>query len=79
MYSKWFFDKADRDLLRMVNATLDYGSDSNAYTPNLHPHGILELATTHEFRVAHAVIDLLGKLEAGQARERLTALRTLHD
>ena len=79
MYSKWFFDKADRDLLHMVNATLDHGSDSSAYNPNLHPHGILELATTHEFRVAHAVIDLLGKLEAGQAKERLTALRTLHD
>jgi len=76
-----YFDKADRELLRMVNAALDSEdrTDAKSFNPNLHPHGILELATTHEFRMAHAAIHLLERLAAGQVEERLQALQTLHD
>lgn len=81
MFASLYFDKADRDLLRMVNHALDKGVDdeNKTFNANLHPHGILELATTHEFRVAHAVINLLSNLSAGQSEDRLQALRTLHD
>lgn len=86
--SKIYFDRQDRQLLRMVNDALSQSGaiwDEAAYTEhrvfdaNLHPHGILELATTHEFRVAHAVINLLGSLEAGRAEDRLLALKALRD
>lgn len=81
MFSPLYFDKADRDLLSMVNRALDRGEglENRVFNANLHPHGILELATTHEFRVAHAVINLLSNLSAGQAEDRLQALRALHD
>lgn len=81
MFPSLYFDKADRDLLRMVNRALDRGEglENRVFNMNLHPHGILELATTHEFRVAHAVINLLSNLSAGQAEDRLQALRALHD
>ncbi len=89
--SKIYFDRQDRELLRMVNDVLNRsdeertGQDEGSYMAhrvfdaNLHPHGILELTTTHEFRVAHAVINLLGSLEAGRAEDRLPALRALRD
>ncbi|MBR5734338.1 MAG: hypothetical protein IKX79_02190 [Desulfovibrionaceae bacterium] len=80
MHATWFFDKADRDLLRMVNSAMDrMDADDKPTGLNLHPHGILELATTHEFRVARAVANLLGSLSAGQAEDRLSALQTVHD
>lgn len=81
MFPSLYFDKADRDLLTMVNLALDRGEglENRVFNANLHPHGILELATTHEFRVAHAVINLLSNLSAGQAEDRLQALRALHD
>ena len=83
MPSRFFFDKQDRELLRMINETIDHGSTDESeyrvFDANLHPHGILELTTTHEFRMAHAVVNLLGNLEAGKAEDRLFALRTLHD
>ena len=78
-----YYDKQDRELLRMVNDTLDSGHaddlEHRVFDDNLHPHGILELTTSHEFRVAYAVINLLGSLEAGQAEDRLHALRALRD
>lgn len=81
MFSPLYFDKVDRDLLCMVNSALDRGEglENKVFNANLHPHGILELASTHEFRVAHAVINLLSNLSAGQAEDRLQALRALHD
>ncbi len=80
MHASWFFDKADLDLLRMVNNAMDrMDADDKPTGLNLHPHGILELATTHEFRVARAVANLLGSLSAGQMEDRLTALQTLRD
>ncbi len=89
--SKIYFDRQDRELLRMVNNVLNRTGEARAeqdeaaymahrvFDDNLHPHGILELTTTHEFRVAHAVINLLGSLEAGRAEDRLPALRALRD
>lgn len=83
LLNKLFFDKEDRELLRMVNNTLDTGHveelEHRVFDDNLHPHGILELTTSHEFRVAYAVINLLGSLEAGQVEDRLHALRALRD
>ena len=83
MLRSLFFDKQDRELLRMINETIDHGPSQDlehrVFDANLHPHGILELTTTHEFRMAHAVINLLGRLQAGQAADRLMALRILRD
>lgn len=79
-----FFDRQDRGLLKMINEIIDYGPSSDLehkiFNARLHPHGILNLSTTHEYRMAHAVINLLGSLtKAGPAEDRLAALRTLHD
>lgn len=78
-----FFDRQDRELLRMINDTLDNIHSDVQQQPmidvNLHPHGILELTTTREFRVAHAVINLLSNIEKGKAKDRLYALQALHD
>ncbi len=83
MLATLFFDKQDRELLRMINETIDHGPSQDlehkVFDANLHPHGILELTTTHEYRMAHAVINLLGNLEAGGAPDRLMALRILRD
>ena len=83
MYGTLFFDKQDRVLLRMINETIDHGPsrdlEHKVFDASLHPHGILELTTTHEYRMAHAVINLLGNLEAGGAPDRLMALRILRD
>jgi hypothetical protein len=79
-----FFDRQDHELLRMVNSILERRRvqaerDRELFASVLHPHGIIEMATTHEQRVAYAVINLLGSLEQGMARDRLAALRALHD
>lgn len=78
-----FFNRQDRELLRMINDTLDNIHSDIKQQPtidiNLHPHGILELTTTREFRVAHAVINLLTNIEKGKAKDRLYALQALHD
>ena len=83
MFGTLFFDKQDRELLRMINETIDHGPtqdlEHKVFDANLHPHGILELTTTHEYRMAHAVINLLGNLEEGRAADRLMALRILQD
>ena len=67
----------------MINETIDHGPtqdlEHKVFDANLHPHGILELTTTHEYRMAHAVINLLGNLEEGRAADRLMALRILQD
>ncbi len=80
-----FFDAKDHELLQAINNFLERDS----HTPEqdarrffhraLHPHGINELALSQEFRVAYAVINLLDSLEAGQAHDRISALRILHN
>ncbi len=79
-----FFDKEDYEFQLMVNKTMDSDlSQSAHYKPtsymSLHPHGIVELTTSHALRIAHAVINLLDSLEIGHVEDRLHALRALHD
>ncbi|MFI3272514.1 MAG: hypothetical protein R3Y11_10530, partial [Pseudomonadota bacterium] len=90
--SAFFFDKQDKTLLHLANKVLDkqslnasqsYGAPSHMvrklFDANLHPHGIKELAVTHELRVAYAVMNLLDSLEAGRTEDRLLALTALRD
>lgn len=84
MSENLYFDKSDRDLLDIVNSTTEQKTDVNLeqklFNTALHPHGILSLATTHESRMAYAVINLLKSIEGlGDASERLSALRALYD
>ncbi len=83
MPNRLFFDRQDYQLLHMINETIEHGASADmehqVFDANLHPHGILELTTTHEFRIAHAVVNLLGNLRTGKVEDRLVALRTLRD
>lgn len=78
-----FFDKRDRDLLKIVNGVLSrttpYTAGRKGLFPWFHPHGIKELAETRGLRIAYAVIHLLESLEAGDLEDRLNALRSLRD
>jgi hypothetical protein len=82
-HSAIYFDKQDHDLLRMVNGILERGQkrnrDNRLLAPELHPHGIKEMALSREIRVAYAVINLLDSLEAGEAADRIVALCSLHE
>ncbi len=78
-----FFDKRDRDLLKIVNGVLSRSTPETigkkGLFPWFHPHGIKELAETRGLRIAYAVIHLLESLEAGDLEDRLNALRSLRD
>lgn len=79
-----YFDKEDRRLLAMINQEIDHTSSTSVekqiFNTTLHPHGIQNLANSHQFRMAYAVINLLGKLnQSGTAEERLQALHVLYD
>lgn len=78
------FDKKDRTLLKMINDVIDNGLSTSAekdiLSTSLHPHGIQNMVDTHEVRMALAVINLLERLDNNDgSRERLAALRTLHN
>jgi hypothetical protein len=45
----------------------------------MHPHGIKEMAAPAGLRIAYAIVSLLGSLEAGKARDRIVALRSLRE
>ncbi|WP_027187144.1 hypothetical protein [Desulfovibrio cuneatus] len=81
----FYFDKQDYALLAVINRFLDRDNQVTEeharpfFHTSLHPHGIKELAVSQEIRVAYAVINLLDSLEAGQAKDRLAALRSLHE
>jgi hypothetical protein len=64
-----FFDKRDRDLLKIVNGVLRRPTPAiigkKGLFPWFHPHGIKELAETRGLRIAYAIIHLLESLEAG--------------
>ena len=80
---KFFFDKRDHRLLRIVKDVLDQDS-SPKFTrkliyPYLHPMGIKEMGESKGLRIAYAVIHLLKSLELGGIDERLSALRCLRD
>lgn len=82
MLERFYFDKRDRDLLRVVNDVLERGGSPEAQgllEPHLHPHGIKDMASDKGLRIAFAVARLLGSLETGQAAERLAALRALRE
>ncbi len=78
-----FFDKRDRDLLKIVNGVLSRSTPAiigkKGLFPWFHPHGIKELAETRGLRIAYAIIHLLESLEAGDLEDRLNALRSLRD
>lgn len=79
-----YFDRQDREILKLVNHILASGEDSSGtflFDPSLHPHGIKELVATPVSRMAYAVVNLLRNLQTGhaQARDRLLALRTLYE
>ena len=46
-----YFDRQDRELLKMINDIIDNGPSSDLehkiFKTSLHPHGILNLTTTH--------------------------------
>ena len=81
--SPLYFDKEDYDLLEMVNEILEReqkrSREAPLFAPELHPHGIKEMAVAREILVAYSVINLLDSLEAGEASDRILALRSLHD
>ncbi len=82
MFERLFFDRRDRDLLRVVNDVLDLRDASGAkrlLEPHLHPHGIKDMAWDKGLRIAYAVATLLGSLETGEAADRLAALRALRE
>lgn len=77
-----YFDKQDRDMLIMINRVLSSPQSqlqNTLYNANLHPHGIKDLVISQVSRVAYAVVNLLTSLEAGQAADRLLALKALYD
>ena len=79
------FDAKDYQLLEVVNSFIERSAtdadreQQRLFRTTLHPHGIKELSVTKELRIAQAVIDLLGSLEAGKMPDRINALQTLHD
>ena len=83
MPSRFFFDKDDYELLRIVKKVLSrthkHQSMSSLMIDSMHPHGIKEMAATSGLRIAYAIAQLLGSLETGKADDRLKALRSLRD
>ncbi len=81
--SRLFFDRDDDQLLEIVKDILERRNDSQALrsllSQYMHPHGIKEMAAERGLRIAYAVASLLGSLESGKARDRLTALASLRD
>lgn len=81
----YYFDQQDRTLLKMINSVVDEGysasTEEQVFNTVLHPHGIQNLANSRVFRMAFAVLNLLGNLDkAGvTAQERLQALKVLRE
>ncbi|HDP26113.1 MAG TPA: hypothetical protein ENN34_11815 [Deltaproteobacteria bacterium] len=77
------FDQEDHDLLVVVNDILHRDPSRSAFrnllNPFLHPHGIKEMAASRELRIAYAVAHILSSLEIGEAKDRLSALRSLRE
>jgi len=83
MMTRVLFDQRDHEMLAIVNDVVnrDQGRSQlkRLLDPYLHPHGVKEMAASPGLRIAYAVINLLGLLRAGQAEDRINALRTLRD
>ncbi len=80
---RFFFDKRDQDLIKIVNAVYDEGNalgyTEKLYYPFFHPFGIKELAESKGLRIANSVVHLLESMERGDEEYRLQALRGLKD
>lgn len=80
---KILFDQQDYELLNMVNDIRNREESrqhlKTLFEPYLHPNGIKEMAAPKDMRIAYAVTNLLGSLEAGRASDRLSALRSVRD
>lgn len=78
-----FFDRRDRDLLKIVNTVRSQSTPQTVgrkgLYPWFHPHGIKELSESRGLRIAYSVVHLLESLEAGDLEDRLNALRSLRD
>jgi hypothetical protein len=79
--SKFFFDRRDHELIRIVNAA-DHRSGRQEfarkrYYPVFHPNGIKEMSESKGLRIAYAVAHLLNSLEVGAVEDRIDALRML--
>lgn len=78
-----FFDKRDRDLLKIVNTVRSRSTPQTVgrkgLYPWFHPHGIKELSESRGLRIAYSIVHLLESLEAGDLEDRLNALRSLRD
>lgn len=78
-----FFDADDHHLVDMVESL--YARERGPrhlrqlFNPFLHPRGVKEIAAPKSFRVACAMVDLLGTLEEGSPEERVAALRAVRD
>ena len=82
-FSRFFFDKRDHELIRIVNdvlrgkSSVKYGR--RFYSPYFHPNGIKEMTETRGLRIAFAVVHLLSSLEVGGMEDRINALRSLRN
>ncbi len=79
--SSSFFDRQDYRLIEIVDDVLNrqrsHGDLKRLFNPNLHPHGIKEMAAFRELRIAYAVVNVLKNLDIGTPAERLKALNAL--
>lgn len=79
--SKFFFDRRDHELIRIVNAARNLSGRQEfarkRYYPVFHPNGIKEMSESKGLRIAYAVAHLLNSLEVGAVEERIDALRML--
>ncbi|MDD2967592.1 MAG: hypothetical protein PHN64_08980 [Desulfovibrionaceae bacterium] len=83
MLKKWYyFDPQDYELMNLVQGYVAARAEQrNAPQLDsfLHPHGIIEMGSSHSLRIAHALITLLDSLSDGGKEHRLQALQRLHD
>ena len=78
----WMYDCRDHELVGMVNAFIastEHGDRKYLLDSDLHPHGIIAMTTDQRTRVARSVIVLLESFKSGEPKQRLHALRRLHD
>jgi len=83
LFSGFFFDTRDHDLIKIVNDLYDspqsLGYTRKLYYPFFHPLGIKELAESKGLRIAYSVVHLLNSLERGDEENRIQALKGLRD
>lgn len=82
MIEKMSFDAQDYalvDLVQSFRLARQNGMGIAEFNTVLHPHGIIELTSSHSMRIAYALIILLESLDADDGEKRLFALRRLYD